>query len=250
MTAPLLYVCVRPQQGAAAAEYESFRTAMRLDEAELAQHDLVRDPLPDDVFERYSGFLVGGSPFNVDRSGVDQDRRAAPARGRPRAHRGSRRRRRRRPPRCSPATASASSPACSAARSAAPIPENTGPVTIELTARWPLGPRCSAGSRRGSPPSPPTRRARARCRPVPRCWRGTTPARCRRTASATACTRRSSTPSPPPSAFTERMAVYRDDGYFAANDYDAHRGTRARGIRHRAGATAARLRPRFGPAPA
>src|SRR6476659_4121683 len=65
MTAPLLYVCVRPQHGAAAAEYESFRSAMRLDAAQLAQHDLVREPLPDDAFDRYSGFVVGGSPFNV-----------------------------------------------------------------------------------------------------------------------------------------------------------------------------------------
>ena len=64
-TAPLLYVCVRPQKGAAAAEYESFRAAMHLDGSQLAQLDLVREPLPDDVFERYSGFLVGGSPFNV-----------------------------------------------------------------------------------------------------------------------------------------------------------------------------------------
>src|ERR671912_1303961 len=63
--APLLYVCVRPQQGAAAAEYESFRTAMRLDPSQLGHHDLVRDPLPEDVFDRYSGFLVGGSPFNL-----------------------------------------------------------------------------------------------------------------------------------------------------------------------------------------
>src|SRR5688572_3418949 len=64
-TAPLLYVCVRPQQGAAAAEYESFRSAMRVDEGELARHDLVHDPLPPDVFDRFSGFVVGGSPFNV-----------------------------------------------------------------------------------------------------------------------------------------------------------------------------------------
>src|SRR6478736_5219134 len=62
---PLLYVCVRPQQGAAAAEYESFRAAAHLDESRLAQHDLVREPLPDDVFDRYAGFVVGGSPFNV-----------------------------------------------------------------------------------------------------------------------------------------------------------------------------------------
>lgn len=64
-SAPLLYVCVRPQQGAAAAEYESFRSAMRLDAAQLEQHDLVREPLPHNIFERYSGFVVGGSPFNI-----------------------------------------------------------------------------------------------------------------------------------------------------------------------------------------
>ena len=74
-TAPLLYVCVRPQQGAAAAEYESFRAAAHLDASQLGQFDLVRDPLPADVFERYSGFLVGGSPFNVTDPGVDEDRR-------------------------------------------------------------------------------------------------------------------------------------------------------------------------------
>ena len=64
-TAPLLYVCVRPQEGAAAAEYESFPSAMHVSEHEFARHDLVRDPLPADAFERYRGFLVGGSPFNV-----------------------------------------------------------------------------------------------------------------------------------------------------------------------------------------
>lgn len=64
-SAPLLYIAVRPQQDAAAAEYESFRNGMRLSEGSLARHDLVRDPLPHDVFERYSGFVIGGSPFNV-----------------------------------------------------------------------------------------------------------------------------------------------------------------------------------------
>ncbi len=64
-SAPLLYVCVRPQAGAAAAEYESFRAATRLDADGILSHDLVRSPLPDDVFERFSGFVVGGSPFNL-----------------------------------------------------------------------------------------------------------------------------------------------------------------------------------------
>ena len=47
--APLVYVCVRPQQAAAEAEYASFRTAMGLDESGLERVDLTRDPLPDDA---------------------------------------------------------------------------------------------------------------------------------------------------------------------------------------------------------
>ena len=62
---PLVYVCARPQQGAAAAEYESFRQAMRLDENELERWDLVRDPWPTDAARRWRGAVVGGSPFNV-----------------------------------------------------------------------------------------------------------------------------------------------------------------------------------------
>ncbi|MDE0545245.1 GMP synthase [Microbacterium sp. C7(2022)] len=65
MTGSVLYVCVRPQQDAAAAEYESFRTAMQLERDAIDHHDLVRNPLPHDVFDRYQAFVVGGSPFNV-----------------------------------------------------------------------------------------------------------------------------------------------------------------------------------------
>ena len=53
---PLVYVCARPQQGAAAAEYESFRQAMRLDENELERWDLVRDPWPTDAARRWRGW--------------------------------------------------------------------------------------------------------------------------------------------------------------------------------------------------
>jgi GMP synthase (glutamine-hydrolysing) len=58
-------MCVRPQRGAADAEYESFRSMSQVGGDQLEMHDLVHDPLPPDAFERWSGFLVGGSPFNV-----------------------------------------------------------------------------------------------------------------------------------------------------------------------------------------
>ncbi|KAA9132956.1 glutamine amidotransferase-related protein [Microbacterium caowuchunii] len=72
-TRPLLYVCVRPQQDAAAGEYASFRAATGLSPESLESWDLVRAPLPDDALDRYAGFLIGGSPFNVtepDKSAV------------------------------------------------------------------------------------------------------------------------------------------------------------------------------------
>src|SRR5689334_449608 len=78
MARPLLYLCARPQQGAADAEYASFREAMRVDEAQLARHDLVHEPLPESVFDRFGGFVVGGSPFNLtdpDATKTDAQRR-------------------------------------------------------------------------------------------------------------------------------------------------------------------------------
>ncbi len=62
---PFLYLSARPQQGAADGEYRSFRTATGLDARMLHRHDLVREPLPADAFDRYAGFVVGGSPFNT-----------------------------------------------------------------------------------------------------------------------------------------------------------------------------------------
>jgi len=72
---PLVTLCVRPQRAAARAEYASFRSEAGLDESALQFHDLTREPLPADAFERWSGFLVGGSPFNVtddDKSDVQR----------------------------------------------------------------------------------------------------------------------------------------------------------------------------------
>src|SRR4051794_32308651 len=61
--ASLLYVCVRPERGAAEAEHASFQRGLGV--AELDQLDLVTDPLTDEVLARYDGFVIGGSPFNV-----------------------------------------------------------------------------------------------------------------------------------------------------------------------------------------
>lgn len=217
-TAPLLYVCVRPQQGAAAAEYESFRTAMRRDEADVAHHDLVREPLPDDAFDRYSGFLVGGSPFNLAdpestktevqrRLEADLERIAARA-------------------------AEGDGPAALftcygigvvtrmlGGEVSRRYPEDTGPVTIELTegaASDPLfgnlADRFTAltAHKEGTAATPPgaTLLARNDACPVQAYVVGD---------------RLYATqfhPEPTTRAFTERMAVYRDDGYFEAEHYD------------------------------
>lgn len=78
MTSRLLYLCARPQVEAADAEYASFRRGMGVDADVLHRHDLVREPLPTDALERYAGFLVGGSPFNLtdpESSKTDAQRR-------------------------------------------------------------------------------------------------------------------------------------------------------------------------------
>ena len=226
MTAPLLYVCVRPQQGAAAAEYESFRTAMKLDTAQLVQHDLVRGPLPADVFDRYGGFLVGGSPFNVTdpestktdvqrRLEADLERIAGRA-----------------------ASATGSTPAPAALFTCYGIgivtrllggevtrgfPEDTGPVMIELTKDSGSDPlfgglatRFTAltAHKEGSGVVPPAATLLAR--------NADCPVQAYRVGDRLYATQFH--PEPTARAFTQRMAVYRDDGYFAAGDYDAIAG--------------------------
>lgn len=61
--ASLLYVCVRPERGAADAEHVSFQRGLAVDA--LDQFDLLAGPLTDEVLARHDGFVVGGSPFNV-----------------------------------------------------------------------------------------------------------------------------------------------------------------------------------------
>ena len=59
----ILYVCVRPEQGAADAEHQSFRRALGV--RGLDRWDLLDHPLDGSIADRYDGVVVGGSPFNV-----------------------------------------------------------------------------------------------------------------------------------------------------------------------------------------
>ncbi|GAA1930296.1 glutamine amidotransferase [Microbacterium aoyamense] len=220
-SAPLLYVCVRPQQGAAAAEYESFRAATHLDAASIAQLDLVRASLPDDVFDRYSGFVVGGSPFNVtdpESSKTDVQRRLEGDLER-----------------IARAAADERTTAMFTCYGIGVVtrmlggevsrayPEDTGPVTVELTSDGRADPLFGGLADRftaltahkegaGSvPPGGVLLATNAGC-----------PVQAYRVGERLYATQFH--PEPTTTAFTERMAVYRDDGYFAASDYDAIAG--------------------------
>ena len=61
--ASLLYVCVRPEAGAADAEHASFRQALGVDVVDRL--DLLDEPLDERRLARYRGVVIGGSPFNV-----------------------------------------------------------------------------------------------------------------------------------------------------------------------------------------
>ncbi len=248
MTAPLLYVCVRPQLGAAAAEYESFRTAMRLEPAELAQHDLVRQPLPDDVFEKYSGFLVGGSPFNVadpESTKTEVQRRLEADLERIAAH-------------AAEASAAAAMFTCYGigvvtrmlgGEVSRAFPEDTGPVMIELTGDGRSDPVLGALATRftaltahkeGTSALPPGAALLAR--------NDACPVQAYRVGDRLYATQFH--PEPTARAFTQRMAVYRDDGYFAAGDFDLIAGrVLAASITEPARLLRAFARS-FGPAPA
>ncbi|MET0735936.1 MAG: GMP synthase [Microbacterium sp.] len=219
--APLLYVCVRPQQGAAAAEYESFRTAMRLGEGDLAQHDLVREPLPDDVFDRFGGFLIGGSPFNV----TDPESTKTPVQRRLESDL----------ERIAAAAAERATVALFTCYGIGVVtrllggdvtrahPEDTGPVTIELTPDGRSDPVLGVLASRFTaltahkegaalpPPGAVLLATNAGC-----------PVQAYRVGDRLYATQFH--PEPTTRAFTERMAVYRDDGYFAASDYDTIAG--------------------------
>ncbi|MBT2483420.1 MULTISPECIES: glutamine amidotransferase-related protein [unclassified Microbacterium] len=61
--ASLLYVCVRPETGAADAEHASFRRALGVDVVDRL--DLLQTSLDPAHLRGYRGIVVGGSPFNV-----------------------------------------------------------------------------------------------------------------------------------------------------------------------------------------
>ena len=221
-TSPLLYVCVRPQQGAAAAEYESFRTAMHLDPDALAHHDLVREPLPPDAFDRYAGFVIGGSPFNVadpESTKTETQRRLeSDLTG------------------IAERTAAGDGPAAfftcygigiatralggSVSRA---FPEDTGPTTIQLTSAAAKDPlfgglaqqfTALTAHKEGAerlPPGATLLATNTGC-----------PVQAYRVGDRLYATQFH--PEPTAKAFTERMAVYRDDGYFESSDYDAIAG--------------------------
>lgn len=217
-TAPLLYVCVRPQQGAAAAEYESFRAAMRVPEADFARHDLVREPLPADALERYRGFLVGGSPFNV----TDPEQTKTDAQRRLEADLA----------RLASAAAAGDGPAALftcygigvATRTlggtvSRAYPEDTGPVGIALTPAARADPLFGAladrftaltAHKEGTESLPPGATLLA--------VNDACPVQAYSVGDRLYATQFH--PEPTTRAFTERMAVYRDDGYFESHAFD------------------------------
>ena len=216
--APLVYLCVRPQQGAAAAEYESFRTSARLDPVDLDRVDLVRDELPADAFTRWRGFVVGGSPFNVtdtESTKTDAQRRLEAALARV-------------------ATAAAAGETAAlftcygigvATRTlggevSRGFPEDTGPAVVTLTDEARHDPifggiadRFSAltAHKEGTERMPEGA--------VLLATNDACPVQAYRVGDRLYATQFH--PEPTAQAFTERMAVYRDDGYFEARDYES-----------------------------
>lgn len=214
---PLVYVCARPQQGAAAAEYESFRQAMRLDENELERWDLVRDPWPTDAARRWRGAVVGGSPFNVtdpESAKTDAQRRLEGDLAQL-AH----------------AAASGETAALFtcygigvATRALGgevtrAYPEDTGPTKITLTGQAQQD-RLFGGLASSFAALTAHKEGTGRLPEgaVLLATNDACPVQAYRLGDTLYATQFH--PEPTGRAFTERMAVYRDDGYFAAPDYD------------------------------
>lgn len=219
--APLAYVCVRPQSGAAAAEYESFRAAAHLAPHELEQIDLVHDPLPADALRRWRGFVVGGSPFNVtdpESTKTEAQRRVETDLARLAGH--------------AAAGETAVLFTCYGIGVATralggqvsrAYPEDTGPMTVTLTDAGRDDPLFGAlaltftaltAHKEGTervPDGAVLLATNAAC-----------PVQAYRFGDRLYATQFH--PEPTTKAFTERMAVYRNDGYFDADVYDTVAG--------------------------
>lgn len=214
---PLAYVCVRPQRGAAEAEYESFRTSAGLSTDQLAHLDLTRERLPDDAFARWRGFMVGGSPYNVTdpestKTDVQRGLEADLARIAERAA----------------AAETAAMFTCFGIGVATrtldgevsrAYPEDTGPTTVRLTAEGNSDPLFGAlansftaltAHKEGTAVLP---RGAVLLAENDEC-----PVQAYRLGTHLYATQFH--PEATTSAFAERMAVYRNDGYFDADDYD------------------------------
>ncbi|HET8928004.1 MAG TPA: GMP synthase [Microbacterium sp.] len=216
--ARLLYVCARPQKGAAAAEYESFRTGARLEPDQLDRIDLVRERLPADAIERWSGFVVGGSPFNLtDPESTKTDAQQAVEADLERLAREAAAQRTSALFTCYGIGIVTRMLGGEVTRA---FPEDTGPVAVELT---PDGERdeifgalatrftALAAHKEGSGQTPPGA--------VLLATNEGCPVQAYRVGERLYATQFH--PEPTAQAFTERMAVYRDDGYFDSRDYDA-----------------------------
>ncbi|MFG6503354.1 GMP synthase [Microbacterium sp. P05] len=215
MPAPLLYVSARPQRDAAAAEYASFLSGLGVDAASLDRLDLAHEPLPADALERYAGFVVGGSPFNVTDAVKSPEQQRLEA------------------------DLEIIAAAAAASRVAAlftcfgigvvtrmlggtvsrEVPEATGPTTITVTAAGRsdallshLGGSFSAltAHKEGAAEVPPDA--------VLLATNELCPVQAYRVGDRLWATQFH--PESTPLAFTQRMAVYRDGGYFAPSDYD------------------------------
>jgi GMP synthase (glutamine-hydrolysing) len=215
MSARVLYICVRPQRGAGEAEYESFRTAAGLAPDEIDSLDLVRNPLPD--LDAYSAYMVGGSPFNMTdpestktdaqkhiEAGLAELARAAADRG---------------PAALFTCYGIGVATRVLGGEVSRAHPEDTGPTVVTLTAdgeRDPIFGGLAAkftaltAHKEGSstPPSGAVLLAEGDASAVQAYRYGDR-------LYATQFHPEAST-----KAFVERMAIYRDDGYFASDDYE------------------------------
>ena len=183
----------------------------------MHMHDLVRDPLPSDVFDTYSGFLIGGSPFNLtdpESTKTDVQRRLEADLE-------------------LIARASAQNETSAlftcfgigivtrmlGGTVSRAYPEDTGPTVVERTAASDTDPLFGSLAHRFE--------ALTAHKEGP----GEVPAGAVQLATNAACPGQAYRlgerlyatqfhPEPTGRAFTERMAVYRDDGYFDAHAYD------------------------------